>query len=240
MSSITEYYKSNEDVNPYTMLGVKDSSRVQLIIELLQEYTVPKGKILDVGCGDMFLSTQLEDREWVGLDVNPTMNKQKCITQDVETTPYPFEPESFDAIVCSEVQEHLFDNVKVTKEIYRLLKPGGVYVVSTPNYNFIDHYLSHFREPIWDVRKSWTKEHIRQFTLESHKQILQASGFSNFQYVGADPHYGEFYKHARIILTNWIKDNTTLAQLPSQVMSDKLLSEMFKDNLHTLIVWSTK
>lgn len=240
MSTITEYYQSNQDVNPYTMESVEPSSRVQIIIDLIKEGTPSNGKILDVGCGDMLLARKLPEYDWVGLDVNPIMNKGKCVTHDIESTPYPFDSDSFDAIICSEVQEHLFDNVKVTKEIHRLLRPGGLYIVSTPNYDFIDHYLSHFREVIWDSGKSWTKEHIRQFTYESHKQILGLAGFKTCDYTGADPHYGSFFKTARMVLTAFIAQNFKLDDLKAQIQGDKLLSDMFPGHLHTIVVWTTK
>lgn len=239
MSSITEYYRSNEDVNPYTMESVEPSSRVQIIIDLIKEHG-SQGRILDVGCGDMLLARKLPTYEWVGLDVNPTMNKSQCIQHDIESTPYPLEPDSFDTIICSEVQEHLFDNVKVTKEIYRLLKPGGLYIVSTPNFDFIDHYISNFREVIWNSGKSWTKEHIRQFTLESHKQILGLAGFQTCDHTGADPHFGEFFKTARQVVTAFIEQNFKLDHLKAQIQGDKLISDMFPGYLHTIVLWCTK
>ena len=46
----------------------------------------------------------------------------------------PFENESFDYIVCSEVLEHIPQHHQMIKEIHRLLKPGGTLAVSVPRY----------------------------------------------------------------------------------------------------------
>lgn len=43
-----------------------------------------------------------------------------------------FELESFDLVLCSEVIEHIADSQTALKEIYRLLRPGGLLILSTP------------------------------------------------------------------------------------------------------------
>lgn len=46
----------------------------------------------------------------------------------------PFDDNSFDVIVCSEVLEHIHDYLHALSEIERILKPGGALAVSVPRY----------------------------------------------------------------------------------------------------------
>lgn len=240
MSNLTQYYASNQNENPYTMEQCNASSRVHIITDLIKDGVPNGGKILDVGCGDMYLSTQLPQFDWTGIDVNSTFNKGKAYTCDIESPPYPFLDDTFDAVLCSEVLEHVFDPVVVTKEIRRVLKPGGLYVLSTPNHDFIDHHLSGFQEIVFNPGRSWTKEHIHQYTKESHGQILAAAGFSSFIYTGADPHQGKFFEEARGVLFTFLKDNAKLPDIEAQILGDKLLSAGFRDHLHTIICTTRK
>lgn len=240
MTKLSDYYSSNHEENPYTMEACNASSRVHIITDLIRDSVKPGAKILDVGCGDMYLSKVMPEYDWTGVDVNPTFNKGKAIICDIESPPYPFQDEHFDAVVCSEVLEHVYDPVVVTKEIHRVLKTGGTYILSTPNHDFIDHHMHGFEQIVFSTAKSWTKEHIHQYTKESHSQILAAAGFKSFFYTGADPHQGEFFSHARGVLQAFLMQNAGLPETPAQIMGDKLLSEAFRDFLHTIVVKTQK
>lgn len=52
---------------------------------------------------------------------------------DLNVEPLPYEDSTFDVVTCAEVLEHLENHREVIREIYRVLKPGGVVVASTPN-----------------------------------------------------------------------------------------------------------
>jgi len=71
----------------------------------------------------------------------------------------------FDIIVCTEVLEHTLDPFSAVKEIYRLLKPGGILILSVP-FNF------RIPGPLPDC---W------RFTLYGLKQLLK-----NFSIVSID------------------------------------------------------
>ena len=46
----------------------------------------------------------------------------------------PFGDESFEAVICSEVIEHIQDDSPVLEEIWRVLRPGGIVILGTPDY----------------------------------------------------------------------------------------------------------
>lgn len=52
---------------------------------------------------------------------------------DLNTHPLPYADGSFDLVTCSEVLEHVENFRAVLREIHRVLKPGGLMVITTPN-----------------------------------------------------------------------------------------------------------
>ena len=224
------------------MESVKDSSRVKFIEYYVKQAAKPGDRILDVGSGDGFLHRLMPQYAWTGLDVSSAMSGglNTIVKHDIEQYPYPVEP-GFDVVVCSETLEHIYDPLAVTKEIYRLLRPGGTYIVSTPNFDFVDHYINNFREVHFASNKPWTKEHIHWYTLESHVDLLSLAGFKDYEYMGADPHYGEFFKEARSVMLNWLMDQFPgTPQIEAQIRGDMILSNCFKKHLHTLILVTRK
>ena len=109
-------------------------------------------KVLDVGCGEgrhIFGSLQeYTDVHCVGLDQDiPSLNKCKegldffkelntrsTVFMQGSVYKLPFEENSFDLVICSEVLEHLDDYHAAIDEIYRVLKPGGKFLPSVPSF----------------------------------------------------------------------------------------------------------
>jgi SAM-dependent methyltransferase len=92
-----------------------------------------KGVTLDVGCGRKpYEKTFFAGAEkYVGLDYLTDRS-----TPDVvgSATDIPLGDAGFDTVVCTEVLEHVPDPLKAMREMYRVLKPGGYLVLSTPMY----------------------------------------------------------------------------------------------------------
>ncbi len=98
-------------------------------------------KIADLGCGEGILVEELrgQGRDAIGIDLN--YESEAVIKDDITQT--QFESESFDAILCLDVLEHLQfdDQVKALGEIRRLLRPGGRLIATLPN---LAHFSSRF------------------------------------------------------------------------------------------------
>lgn len=108
----------------------------------------PGAWVLDLGCGEgrhVHGLHVLGGINVVGLDRDgPSLNKARegldmlpaatATTAFVEGDAYrtPFADAAFDAVVCSEVLEHLEDYHAALAEIARVLKPGGVFVATVP------------------------------------------------------------------------------------------------------------
>ena len=65
---------------------------------------------------------------------------------DVESEPFPYADESFDVVLASEIIEHLhFNPFRLLKESFRVLKPKGRVVLSTPNLARLENLLAIFK-----------------------------------------------------------------------------------------------
>jgi 2-polyprenyl-3-methyl-5-hydroxy-6-metoxy-1,4-benzoquinol methylase len=104
-----------------------------------------KLKILDVGCFPYHLGASLEKlgHEVWGISSahEPIKNKRVAIL-NIETDPFPYNDNFFDLVICSEVLEHLPKSpIPAVKEMYRVAKPGGHLLITTPNINGSIHLL---------------------------------------------------------------------------------------------------
>ena len=108
------------------------------IFEFLKdkEYT----KLLDIGCGTGYLIDMLakvHEAEYTGVDLSPEMIKQannKKIKNakfvEGRSDEIPFDDNTFDIITCSQSFHHYPDTDKAMQEAKRVLKPGGLYILS--------------------------------------------------------------------------------------------------------------
>src|ERR1700722_16833466 len=92
------------------------------------------GKLLDFGCGSKPYRALFNVDEYIGLDFenpgHPHLNEQIDVFYDGKHI--PFGDGVFDCIFSSEVFEHVFNLPSVLKEISRVLKPGGLILVTCP------------------------------------------------------------------------------------------------------------
>jgi SAM-dependent methyltransferase len=93
-----------------------------------------KGRLLDFGCGRKPYENLFAVSEYVGLDLEQTGHDHRNSKVDVfyDGKYIPFPDESFDALFCAEVLEHVFDPEPVLAEIHRVLKPGATALLTVP------------------------------------------------------------------------------------------------------------
>lgn len=240
MSQIIDYYEQYHKAlgeKAYRLEKQKDSSRVLFIKNILEVSLKPGAKILDVGCGDFYLSKIMPQFDWHGIDV-ATDFSDKIVKQDLCTAPYPFEDKTFDAVVCSEVLEHLWYPTVVHHETKRLLKDDGYFILSTPNHDNIDWVLDHHRELLYNMRYTHQTEHIRFYNFEVHQAILEQTGFKVVYHTGCDAHFVKFFQHGRTVLFKYFKESLKLPHTEGQV--DQLLGQMFPEHDSGILVVSQK
>ncbi|HFQ94117.1 MAG TPA: class I SAM-dependent methyltransferase [Anaerolineae bacterium] len=110
----------------------------EVYADLVRSYLRPSSRVLDVGCGRGGLVEQLDhplaqvvgiDPDWASLrEHRLDLPRVAGLSDDL-----PFAPASFDVAFASWVLEHLERPLRTFCAMYRVLKPGGVFVFITPN-----------------------------------------------------------------------------------------------------------
>lgn len=160
-------------------------------------YIEPCNKLLDVGCGDGNVSQlyKSKSKEVFGIDISKTALEQakqrgiQTFLQDLNLLPLCFEDEYFDYIVLTDVIEHIVNPIELLKESKRMLKNGGIAIITTPNFARLSNRLrmAFLGDPI-DILH-WSKygdevEHLHWFTLPKLNFILKETvGFKKIKYI---------------------------------------------------------
>jgi len=178
---------------------------------------------LDIGCGDgsfsVLFKEVLKAEKGYGIEIFPESaakanRKGICtIISDVGFSSIPFKDEFFDVVFALEIIEHLSNPSHFLEEIYRVLKPQGVIIISTPNiaswhsrlhlamgyqpypiriggaYPFTGNFLRS-RKPRQssvhlDVSGRGGAVHIQFFTLRALKELFQLSNFKVQKVIGS-------------------------------------------------------
>lgn len=128
----------------YSIIGPASGDTIRQVVQkpiVLKYLNQPLGKTLDIGCGSS-LYTQYIDKGSsyvVAADVQLSTllsNKYKkymhtsWVCADIQDL--PFKDSCFDTVVCTEVLEHLDDDLKAIQEIERVLKRNGNLILSVP------------------------------------------------------------------------------------------------------------
>jgi len=167
-------------------------------------------RLLDIGCGDgavtLLLKENMDAEEVFGVEIAHEAviaareKGIKAYQMDIDKDDLPFDDWYFDVVYCGEIIEHVFDPDHLLEEVYRVLKPKGSCVISTPNLagwpNRFALLLGYQPYPMAaspryeSVGKLLTKSpegqwgHIRVMTLRALRELVELHGFKIKQIVG--------------------------------------------------------
>lgn len=152
--------------------------------EWLDEFEVYRqtGNILDVGCGSGFFLAEAKKRGWnvFGTEFSDALVKiasNKGITMQQgglgDTT---FRNIEFDVVLSIEVIEHVYNPAEDVKHIHRMLRKGGLFFCTTPNFNALSRYWLKDRYNII----AWP-EHLGYFTQKTLKYLLENQNFKTLR-----------------------------------------------------------
>lgn len=179
------------------------------------------GKILDVGCGTKPYEHYFKGTEYVGLEIDTTINKAvKKADFFYDGSVFPFKDNEFDSLITNQVLEHVFNPNEFLKEINRVLKPGGKFLVTVP-FVWDEH------EQPYDYAR-YSSFGIR-FLLEKHgfKVIDQYKCNADFSIIGQLIN-AYLYKIVRPIPL--LKQLTTLLVMPFFSIGGIILGKIFPGN----------
>ena len=154
------------------------------------------GEILEVGSLPCHLTYLLAQQGYtvVGLDVAPERashfiaDNDLCVVKcNVEAERLPFEDDRFGLVMFSELFEHLrIDPLATLEELFRVTRPGGTLVLSTPNLYATPTTLRFlrgrgFNDPVDAYKKLRTlghPGHVRLYSAAEIKLFLVEAGFT--------------------------------------------------------------
>jgi 2-polyprenyl-3-methyl-5-hydroxy-6-metoxy-1,4-benzoquinol methylase len=213
-SEIGHYYPS--DYAPYNVeerssTGIKQwlrSSGTRKRCGLVSKLAGQSGRILDVGCSaGEFLSMmhQLGNWEVWGVELNEqaaATASQKGITVfngDLLQSDFP--DAHFDVVTLWDVIEHVYKPVETIAESFRILKPGGVLVLRTPNPDSVNRHLFGAYWGGWDLPR-----HLYIFSIRHLSEILTQCGFESVKALFLSGTYADFVISLRFRLNDMVKN----------------------------------
>jgi SAM-dependent methyltransferase len=149
--------------------------RRRILLSILNRYlgtgATNARQILDVGCGTGTMLTHLArfgHARGVDMDLEAVGYCHDRGLQDVTQSgagSLPFDKDSFDLVTALDVVEHIDDDLGALREMRRVLKPGGLLLLTVPAYRFL-----------WG-RQDDINLHKRRYTARDLRNRLQAAGF---------------------------------------------------------------
>lgn len=146
------------------------------------------GKVLDVGCGRGQLGAAIRE---MGLEVwGVEQSGEACPTarerlhglveadlHDMNAVRAGLGEQKFDALIFSDVLEHVYDPRTVLEQYLTLVKPGGRVFISVPNFVVWTNRLKlMFGRVDYTDTGVMDRTHIRLFTFKGARELVQASG----------------------------------------------------------------
>ena len=135
------------------------------------------GRILDFGSGAGYFVEEAQRRGWEACGIEfGTLALQMAAERGLDVRAAPlteetFPPGHFDVVTAFEVIEHLRDPLDDAQAIARVLRPGGLFYCTTPNFNAVTRRL---------LRARWSSigypEHLSYFTTRTLAELLGRVG----------------------------------------------------------------
>jgi SAM-dependent methyltransferase len=176
------------------------------IAKFIGKYDLKAARYLDMGCGEGKLSSLIAEvvkpfdgkQEVYGADATEQLLKKlptniTGVRADLNQDTLPFSDGYFDLVTATEVIEHLHNTDNLLDEAYRVLKPNGYFLVTSPNLaSWLNRFLllSGFQPyntepsvrfnvgfPTSNKFKSKYSGHLNLFTLRALEDLLSYHGF---------------------------------------------------------------
>ena len=182
---------TSEVENHYSMYsygseGYLSPSTVSSYNSLLDEFEPFRktGKILDVGCGRGWFLIEARKRGWevFGTEISSAAldicHKAGLEVKAGVLDPADYDHNSFDIITSFEVIEHINNPHQQLQSINRLLRKGGLFYCTTPNFNsLLRYYLK------TDYHLIAYPDHLSYYTKKTLNRVLKMNGFKPMKFL---------------------------------------------------------
>lgn len=150
-------------------------------------------ELLEIGCGDAHILKEIEREfptafDFTGIDISKTaLRRAKNLCQaglvKADAQKIPIKLNQIDITICTEVIEHLPDDIALLKEVHRILKLGSFLILTTPNFYTLENITMRIlgRKPVVSI-----PEHLREYSFKELISKIKGTGFNilEFQSIG--------------------------------------------------------
>lgn len=190
----------------FTDFTVPDLPRVRKVLRFF--HNLPPGICLDLGYCPGSFADYLVGQAWscIGLDIVYRTETGRGI-QHVQSDVFrglPIADQQVDAITAGELIEHLTDDHAFLRECWRVLKPGGLLALTTPNLTFaLNRGLILLGKMPKFVHEPY---HYRIYNLASLSKTVKAAGFTVRAITSSHTLYST-RRHPSGIVFEWLGDH---------------------------------
>ncbi len=174
-------------------------SRVKTSVSLLPKTIIDN--ILEIGFDQYSFSDLIGAKRYIGIDIRITSSPVNMIPICGNALAIPFKKHSFELVIITEVIEHIEDAEAALYEINRVLTPGGLMLLSTPNADSIDFRIGRFFGI--NVENFYmSSEHVHEYRWGELSDLIRMSGFEILKRRGVAvkiPRMGYLYSLQRIL-----------------------------------------
>ncbi len=139
MSEIKDFYNEFHSLENHLLNRIMEDVRYRFLQKEVENFP---GKLIVIGCGskrEMTLASSIHSEVW-GIDISELAiektrkNFPGYNYKVMDASNMTFEENTFDVVVCSEVIEHLPDQNGFLASVAKIVKPGGTFILTTPNW----------------------------------------------------------------------------------------------------------
>ncbi|HDR5116798.1 TPA: methyltransferase domain-containing protein, partial [Bacillus anthracis] len=151
---------------------------------LYRAYIETETDLLSENYTMLHIAPEVKVREWLNQYKNITyvcgdLEPKDSVMEEIDITRIAYENNTFDVILCSHVLEHIIDDEKAMRELYRVLKPNGWGIIQVPIVMNVDYIIENksIVSPILRKIAFGQEDHVRIYNRSGFIQRLTDAGF---------------------------------------------------------------
>jgi len=164
-------YPRSTEISPITL------RRYNELLDGFEKYK-KTGKILDIGCDVGHFLREAQKRGWEVYGTEYTDEPiKKCRAYGIHMNKGKLDPTwynrgMFDIVTSFEVIEHIYNPVEEVRNINMVLREGGLFYLTTPNFNSLERYFLKSKYTIIQY-----PDHLSYYTRNTLNYLLKRNGF---------------------------------------------------------------
>ena len=176
------------------------------IIDFIDKHSnICRGKLVDIGCGSKpYIKYFRYINDYIGVDIN---KGEADIVANAESL--PIKSNSIDIVLCNQLIEHVPEPDKIIGEIHRILKEGGILILTAPQMGRLHGEPNdYYRYTKWGLKYLLKKNNMKIELIEPHGGVFRAIGshlnFFIVDFFGKNKYLKNILRYSIINMNNFI------------------------------------